>query len=246
MERVTLPVSDITKWGFNPFEPRGHHGEWERGGGGIKPLPASGSHIWGLPSIEHTGHLPDPAQVAAQMREEIQREPLSRGQLVYVTNSRGERERGSYEGKTPEGKFRIALRSGDVELDPSEVDVWKPGVRTKMPVAEFDELVNFLRKSQNPDLLLRLWDQAAEVRKKKGGSAETLREYWTGEGHPGPTHGAYAKEIRWGTGGDFMRCVGLVTEHAHMSDEHAKGYCNLLHHRALGYWPAQHARMDRG
>ena len=83
----------------------------------------------------------------------------------------------------------------------------------------------------------RLW-------KKKGGSAETLREYWTHEAHGGPTHFAGAKEIAWGTPGDFMRCVALVKEHAGMSDEHAKGYCNLLHHRALGYWPATHARME--
>ena len=29
-----------------------------------------------------------------------------------------------------------------------------------------------------------------------------------------------------------------------MTDEQAKGYANLLHHRALGYWPAQHAQME--
>ena len=29
-------------------------------------------------------------------------------------------------------------------------------------------------------------------------------------------------------------------KHAHMNEEQAKGYANLMHHRALGYWPAQH------
>jgi hypothetical protein len=31
-----------------------------------------------------------------------------------------------------------------------------------------------------------------------------------------------------------------------MTDEQAKGYANLLHHRALGYWPAQHRAMEEG
>ena len=80
----------------------------------------------------------------------------------------------------------------------------------------------------------------------KGGNAETLREYWTHEAHGGPTDFAYADEIAWGTPGDFMRAVNLLKEHAHMTDEQAKGYANLMHHRALGYWPAQHAQMERG
>lgn len=78
------------------------------------------------------------------------------------------------------------------------------------------------------------------------GDAETLREYWTHEAHGGPTHFEFANEIRWGTDGDFMRAVRLLMEHAHMTEEQAKGYANLMHHRALGYWPAQHAQMERG
>jgi hypothetical protein len=31
-----------------------------------------------------------------------------------------------------------------------------------------------------------------------------------------------------------------------MTPDQAKGYCNLRHHEALGYYPAQHARMERG
>jgi hypothetical protein len=77
------------------------------------------------------------------------------------------------------------------------------------------------------------------------GSAETLREYWAREAHGGPTRFAYADQIRWGEDGDFMRAVRLLMEHAHMTEEEAKGYANLEHHRVLGYWPAQHARMDR-
>ena len=78
---------------------------------------------------------------------------------------------------------------------------------------------------------------------KSGGDAEVLRDYWTHQGHPGPTQYALEEEIKWGQPGDFNRCTALVSKY--MTDEQAKGYCNLLHHRALGYWPAQHARMER-
>ena len=87
----------------------------------------------------------------------------------------------------------------------------------------------------------------AELLKSDGhGSAEVLREYWTREGHPGPTQWGDEEPIAWGTPGDFDRCTRQVMEHGHMTEEQAHGYCNLRHHEALGYWPAQHAQMDRG
>jgi ADP-ribosyltransferase exoenzyme len=86
-----------------------------------------------------------------------------------------------------------------------------------------------------------------EERLNKGksprGSAQTLRDYWTHHGHGGPTHYAGADAIAWGTPGDFDRCVAALTPHLGAG---AKGYCNLRHHEALGYWPAQHAEMLRG
>ena len=72
-------------------------------------------------------------------------------------------------------------------------------------------------------------------------SAEVLREYWTGEGHPGPTMFALEKKIRWGEPDDWYRCVSEVTPYL---GEGAKGYCNLRHHEVLGDWPAQHAEME--
>lgn len=80
----------------------------------------------------------------------------------------------------------------------------------------------------------------------QGGDANTLRDYWSGHGHAGPSHGAERDAIAWGTPGDFNRCVAQVTAHGHMTPEQAKGYCNLRHHDALGYYPSQHAAMDRG
>src|SRR6266487_2596760 len=58
-------------------------------------------------------------------------------------------------------------------------------------------------------------------------------------------HGGGAARIRWGEGGDFMRCVRLAVEEAHMTPERAKGFCAERHHAALGIWPATHAAMEK-
>jgi hypothetical protein len=84
----------------------------------------------------------------------------------------------------------------------------------------------------------------ASKRGRSGGNAQTLRDYWSGHGHAGPSHGVERDAIAWGTSGDFSRCVAQVSEH--MSPEDAKGYCNLRHKDALGFYPAQHAEMERG
>lgn len=56
--------------------------------------------------------------------------------------------------------------------------------------------------------------------------AERLRQYWmNGEG---------AAKIMWGTEGDWRRCVANLSKYL---GTRAKGYCNLLHARKLGYWP---------
>jgi hypothetical protein len=66
------------------------------------------------------------------------------------------------------------------------------------------------------------------------GNAEQLRHYWTrGEG---------AAKIRWGTPGDWKRCVRYLSKHL---GTRAKGYCQLRHKDALGYYTATHAKRDR-
>lgn len=57
-------------------------------------------------------------------------------------------------------------------------------------------------------------------------------------------HGEGAARIGWGAPGDFDRCVAIASEH--MTEEQAKGFCNLRHHGALGIYPATHAAMERG
>jgi 8-oxo-dGTP pyrophosphatase MutT (NUDIX family) len=115
---------------------------------------------------------------------------------------------------------------------------WHPGQLKDNPAVR-SELLGDLKR-------VRRALKAAQAAGKGRTSAEVLREYWTHEAHGGPTDFAYADEIAWGTPGDFMRAVRLLMEHAHMTEDQAKGYANLMHHRALGYWPAQHAEMGRG
>lgn len=66
------------------------------------------------------------------------------------------------------------------------------------------------------------------------GNAEELRQYWT--------RGKGAAKIRWGTPGDWTRCVRHLSKYM---GTRAKGYCQLRHKDALGYYTATHAAKDR-
>lgn len=72
-------------------------------------------------------------------------------------------------------------------------------------------------------------------RRGGGGNAQTLRNYWT--------HGAGAAKIKWGTPGDFNRCVRQLSKYM---PGRAKGYCALRHKAATGMWTSQHAKATRG
>jgi hypothetical protein len=60
---------------------------------------------------------------------------------------------------------------------------------------------------------------------KNKGNAEDLRQYWL--------HGKGAAKIRWGTGGDWTRCVRQLSKYM---GPRAKGYCALRHKEATGLW----------
>ena len=67
------------------------------------------------------------------------------------------------------------------------------------------------------------------------GNAERLRRYWV--------HGKGALKIRWGQPGDWSRCVRHLSKYL---GPRAKGYCQLRHKEALGFYTATHAKKDRG
>lgn len=66
-------------------------------------------------------------------------------------------------------------------------------------------------------------------------STEHLMEYWS--------HGEGAAKIRWGTDGDFDRCIRQVQEavtkggNKPLPDREIKGLCSNLHQRATGARP---------
>ena len=60
---------------------------------------------------------------------------------------------------------------------------------------------------------------------RNSGQAEKLRRYWTvGKG---------AAKVRWGTGGDWSRCVRHLTKYM---GPRSKGYCSLRHKEMTGTW----------
>lgn len=60
---------------------------------------------------------------------------------------------------------------------------------------------------------------------KNRGNAEKLRRYWT--------VGPGGLKIRWGTGGDWTRCVRHLSKYL---GPRAKGYCALRHKEMTGLW----------
>lgn len=86
-----------------------------------------------------------------------------------------------------------------------------------------------------------LWDAsgsllaitAAGGADRNKGGAEKLRRYWTiGEG---------GAKIRWGTGGDWTRCVRLLSKYM---GPRAKGYCALRHKEMTGLWTGDKAHRQ--
>lgn len=88
--------------------------------------------------------------------------------------------------------------------------------------------------------MMVLWGPREEILVAAGGldrnrgNAEQLRRYWA--------HGKGAAKIRWGTPGDWKRCVRHLSKYMGVR---AKGYCQLRHKEALGIYTATHAKRDR-
>jgi hypothetical protein len=63
--------------------------------------------------------------------------------------------------------------------------------------------------------------------------ATKLRKYWT--------KGPGAAKVRWGTPGDFKRCVHHMSKFV---GERAEGLCNIYHRSAIGVAPGQERKSD--
>lgn len=69
-----------------------------------------------------------------------------------------------------------------------------------------------------------------EVTPGDAASTARIKAYWSkGEG---------AAKIKWGTDGDFDRCVTHLSKY--VGPGVVKGLCANLHHEAMGTWPGDH------
>ncbi len=66
---------------------------------------------------------------------------------------------------------------------------------------------------------------------------ENLKRYWT--------VGAGGRRVRWGTPGQFNRCVKLIEKYAVKEGFSAEGFCARLYHEMNGEWPGK-KRGDKG
>lgn len=78
---------------------------------------------------------------------------------------------------------------------------------------------------ENSGILQMLDEKAGGLDRNRGG-AEKLRRYWT--------VGVGGAKIRWGTPGDWTRCVSQLSKYL---GPRAKGYCALRHKEMNGIWP---------
>ena len=131
-----------------------------------------------------------------------------------------------------EGYVMIGMKT----LDGKEVPNCVPKDSAVHEVDEEDDLPKAQRESNKESLTLsndilreriRIVESmvAAGGADRNRGNAESLRRYWT--------RGAGALKIRWGTPGDWTRCVRYLSKYMGVR---AKGYCQLRHKEATGVY----------
>lgn len=90
---------------------------------------------------------------------------------------------------------------------------------------DWDEVDAIIDSIENSGILQILDEKAGGLDRNRGG-AEKLRRYWT--------VGVGGAKIRWGTPGDWTRCVSQLSKYL---GPRAKGYCALRHKEMNGIWP---------
>lgn len=144
----------------------------------------------------------------------------------------GQEEEWHLTGSQDDVLFSATSDEGLVDALGDIVSLTKPGQESKDALSgrsrplNVDEAVEYLMFKT----LMEGTPEEFEVAQKDLGSAHPgarrLRRYWLrGEG---------ALKIRWGTPGDWTRCVAQTSKYM---GTRAKGYCNLLHKSANGYYP---------
>ena len=95
--------------------------------------------------------------------------------------------------------------------------------------AEVDRIIDEFDRTG----IFQLVEEKAGGADKNKGGAEKLRKYWTvGKG---------GAKIRWGSEGDWTRCVTQLTKYL---GPRSKGYCALRHKEMNGIWPGDKANKS--
>jgi hypothetical protein len=109
-----------------------------------------------------------------------------------------------------EEDMKMPIEAIEAEQDDNYESGWEPD----------EDIIVILVEVQNDETIL-----AAGGLDRNRGNAEALRRYWT--------RGKGAAKIRWGTKGDWTRCVRQLSKYM---GPRAKGYCALRHHEVTGMW----------
>lgn len=107
---------------------------------------------------------------------------------------------------------------------PEQVQVATEPDPEPVVASAIDDLTLMVLWGPNPDLMVQALTAAGGLDRNRGG-ARKLREYWL--------HGEGALKIRWGTPGDWTRCVRHLSKYM---GPRARGYCALRHREATGMW----------
>ena len=218
--------------------PRGPGGEWAHlpgfGGG-----PGSFEHIRSIESLADEIDTSDKAggqgsSTAAAALRNVAKAVAQRQMDVARTHMAVALREARREKLGPGHLQRLREIAASLDKVPSGVRL-EPGMDITRPGAPAPRALQVRKRKGIGYFPERALQGAAEVAAK--GNAETLKQYWA--------HGEGAAKIRWGTGGDYDRCVRLVTEETKGAGLDVHGYCANLHHDALGIWPATHAHLVR-
>jgi phage head maturation protease len=140
-------------------------------------------------------------------------------------------------------KAHIMSRAKALGAESELPDDWKTSKKTLADLTADDLLSGTFDLANLPEIKVLSAEEMAEVKVAGVGlnpvanraNAEQLIQWYE--------HGEGAAKIRWGQKGDWARCTRIAAKY--MTPGQAKGFCNLRHHGALGYYPATHAAMDK-
>jgi hypothetical protein len=131
-----------------------------------------------------------------------------------------------------------AVEASLTPTDALVASMWSPKAPTPEDFFSAEDIFELLSTEDmetlsNEGLLEHFVIQAAGGLDRNRGNAEELRRYWT--------KGKGAAKIRWGTPGDWTRCVRQLSKYM---GPRAKGYCQLRHKEVTGVYTG--SRLNPG